>query len=460
MPDALVLLFGITILMMILTWIIPAGQFERIDVSGRTMIVPDSFEFIANNPQSPFDLLLSMPQAFSDASGIIFFLLITGGAFNLINATGTIEAIIGRIVSLLNGREEWMIPILVFVFGIAGGTIGLSEEVILFIPIGIALARALGYDALTGVATMIMGATIGFSSGLLNPFTTGVAQGVAELPLFSGLWLRIILFAFFYIVTVWWIVRYARRIKAQPETSLVYDVELEDRASGINIALEQDGIQQLNRRHIIILLVDIIGFAFIIHGVFNLGWFLDEIAATFFAMGILSGIIGGMSFDEIVSSFVSGSGEMVYSVMAILLARTILVVMENGLILDTIINSLTSVIGKLPSVLAAVGMYVIQLIINVVIPSGSGQAAATMPLMVPLADSLDVNRQVTVLAFILGDGFMDSIIPTSGVLMAQLALAKISYERWVRFLAPLMGIFFVFGIVLLIFAHNIGYGPF
>lgn len=307
---------------------------------------------------------------------------------------------------------------------------------------------------------MIMGATIGFSSGLLNPFTTGVAQGVAELPLFSGLWLRIILFAFFYIVTVWWIVRYARRIKAQPETSLVYDVELEDRASGINIALEQDGIQQLNRRHIIILLVDIIGFAFIIHGVFNLGWFLDEIAATFFAMGILSGIIGGMSFDEIVSSFVSGSGEMVYSVMAILLARTILVVMENGLILDTIINSLTSVVGKLPSVLAAVGMYVIQLIINVVIPSGSGQAAATMPLMVPLADSLDVNRQVTVLAFILGDGFMDSIIPTSGVLMAQLALAKISYERWVRFLAPLMGIFFVFGIVLLIFAHNIGYGPF
>lgn len=460
MPDALVLLFGITILMMILTWIIPAGQFERIDVSGRTMIVPDSFEFIANNPQSPFDLLLSMPQAFSDASGIIFFLLITGGAFNLINATGTIEAIIGRIVSLLNGREEWMIPILVFVFGIAGGTIGLSEEVILFIPIGIALARALGYDALTGVATMIMGATIGFSSGLLNPFTTGVAQGVAELPLFSGLWLRIILFAFFYIVTVWWIVRYARRIKAQPETSLVYDVELEDRASGINIALEQDGIQQLNRRHIIILLVDIIGFAFIIHGVFNLGWFLDEIAATFFAMGILSGIIGGMSFDEIVSSFVSGSGEMVYSVMAILLARTILVVMENGLILDTIINSLTSVVGKLPSVLAAVGMYVIQLIINVVIPSGSGQAAATMPLMVPLADSLDVNRQVTVLAFILGDGFMDSIIPTSGVLMAQLALAKISYERWVKFLAPLMGIFFVFGIVLLIFAHNIGYGPF
>lgn len=157
MPDALVLLFGITILMMILTWIIPAGQFERIDVSGRTMIVPDSFEFIANNPQSPFDLLLSMPQAFSDASGIIFFLLITGGAFNLINATGAIEAIIGRIVSLLNGREEWMIPILVFVFGIAGGTIGLSEEVILFIPIGIALARALGYDALTGVATMVMG---------------------------------------------------------------------------------------------------------------------------------------------------------------------------------------------------------------------------------------------------------------------------------------------------------------
>lgn len=460
MPNALVLLFGIMLIMMVLTWIIPAGEFERTVIEERTVLVPGSFQFIESNPQSPFDVLLALPQAFLDTASIVFFLFITGGSFKLITETGILEAVMGRLIRLLDGREEIFIPILVFVLGLGGATIGLSEEIILFIPLGIALSRSLGYDAIVGVGTLILGAAVGFNAGFMNPFSVGVAQAIAELPLFSGIGLRLVLFAILWFVTSFFIMRYARKIKADPEQSVVYGLELNDRQSSDYQDLNDQELTPFTTRYKWMSVAIVVGFISMLIGVFRNGWFIDELGAVFFAIGLISALIGGLSTDEIAKIFTEGASEMVFSALTITFARGILVVMENGLILDTIINFLVQIVTIFPVVLAPVGMYVIQILINFFIPSGSGQAAATMPIMVPIADSLNVTRQTAVLAFQLGSGFMDSIMPTSGVLMAQLALAKIPYDKWFRWFLPLLVVWMLIGLVFLIFAHIVGYGPF
>ncbi|MEY8370614.1 Na+/H+ antiporter NhaC family protein [Aerococcaceae bacterium 50-4] len=460
MPNALVLLFSIMIVMMVLTWIIPAGEFERTVVEDRTVLIPDSFHFIEASPQNPFQLILALPQAFIEVGSIVFFLFITGGSFKLINETGILEALMGRLVRALKGREEIFIPILVFVTGLGGATLGLSEEIILFIPIGIALARALGYDAMTGIAVLILGAAVGFNSGFMNPFSVGVAQALAELPLFSGVGLRIAMFIVLWAVTTFFIMRYAKKVKADPSKSAVADLEAADRAADDYTDLNDQELPAFSTRHKWISLALLAGFAMMVYGVFQIGWFIDELGAMFFTMAVVSALIGGLSTGKIADTFVAGAGEMMFSVLAIVFARGILVVMENGMILDTIIFYLVQVVNIFPAILGSVGMYVIQILINFFIPSGSGQAAATMPIMLPIADSLDVTRQTAVLAFQLGSGFMDSIIPTSGVLMAELSLAKIPYNKWFKWFLPLLAIYILIGLAFLIFAHVIGYGPF
>lgn len=460
MPNALVLLFSIMVIMMVLTWIIPAGEFERTIVDDRTVLIPDSFHFIEGSPQNPFQLVLALPKAFIDVGSIVFFLFITGGSFKLITETGILEALMGRLVKVLKGREEIFIPILVFVTGLGGATLGLSEEIILFIPLGIALARALGYDAMVGIAVLILGASVGFNAGFMNPFSVGVAQALAELPLFSGVGLRIILFVILWAVTSFFIMRYAKKVKTDPSQSAVADLEMADKESEDYIDLNAQELAPFTKRHKWISIALLIGFATMIYGVFKIGWFIDELGAMFFTMAVVSALIGGLSTGKIADVFVEGAGEMMFSVFAIVFARGILVVMENGMILDTIIYYLVQVVNIFPAVLGSVGMYVIQILINFFIPSGSGQAAATMPIMLPIADSLDVTRQTAVLAFQLGSGFMDSIIPTSGVLMAELSLAKIPYNKWFKWFMPLLVIYILIGLAFLIFAHFVGYGPF
>lgn len=455
MPHTYVMLIAIMLVMAALTYILPAGQFERMEINGRTMVVPNSYEVIAGNPQGLFDVLLAIPEGLRQAADISFFLFMTGGSFAIINETGAIAAGISKLVKLLKNKEAVVIPLLMFVMGIAGATVGLSEEVIVLVAVGVTLSRALGFDALVGMAMLNLGAAIGFNSGFLNPFTTGVAQGIAELPLFSGIGYRLIIFAVMWIVTAAYVIRYALRVKKDPTQSIVYDVE---QKYG-NEEMQAD-LTTFESRHGLILMVFAAGFGVIAFGVFNYGWFIPEIGAVFLGMGILSGLIGGMSSNHLAETFVKGAGDMVFAAIVVGLARGVLVVMENGLILDTIVNFFSNQISNLPSALSVTGMYVVQTLINLVIPSGSGQAAATMPLMVPLADTLGVTRQTSVLAFQLGDAFLDSIMPTSGVLMAQLAIARISFAKWFKFMWPLITIWVVLGLVFLLIANAMNYGPF
>ena len=390
------------------------------------------------------------------ASSIIFFIFIVGGAFQIITATGAIEASISRVALSLKGKDKLMIPLFLIIFSIFGGTIGMAEEAIVFVPIGIALARALGYDAIVGTAMVTLGAACGFTSGFMNPFTVGVAQGIAELPLFSGINERFGILFVMLAITSLYLIRYGTKIKADPSKSIVRELEIEEKDKVIDLS----NIPDIEGKHYLVLLTMVVGFGFIIYGVFNLGWYITEIASTFLAMGIIGGLFGKLGPSRVSQEFVSGARGIVFGALVVGIARGILVIMQDGFIIDSLINGLASAIQNLPNSIAVVGMYLVQVVINFFIPSGSGQAAATMPIMVPLSDVLTINRQVAVTAYQFGDGFTNSIIPTSAALMGVLSVAKISYEKWVKFLWPLMLIWLATGAVYLVILNAANYGPF
>lgn len=458
MPHTYVILFAVVLIMSLLTYVIPAGEYDRMEdpATGRTVVDPESFHAVDQNPIEFFDLFLSVPNGMKAAAGIIFFIFIVGGSFQMITATGAIEAGIGKIAKGLQGKEKMMIPIFLVVFSLGGATFGMAEEAIVFVPIGIALARALGYDAITGTAMITLGAACGFTSGFMNPFTVGVAQGIAELPLFSGLQVRIVFLVVFLIVTCWYLMRYADKVKKDPSKSCVYALEIEEKDQHVDI----ENIPTLEAKHNLVLLAIVVGFGFIIYGVFKNGWYITEISAAFLAMGIIGGLLGRLGPSKLAEAFVVGAKSIAFGALVVGVARAILVVMQDGMIMDSIVHGLAVAIQSLPKSISAVGMYVTQVIINFFIPSGSGQAAATMPIMKPLADIIGVTRQTAVVAYQLGDGFTNSIIPTSAALMGVLSIAKISYEDWFKFLWPLMCIWLAMGAVVVVVVNAMNFGPF
>ncbi|WP_432666832.1 TIGR00366 family protein [Wukongibacter baidiensis] len=457
-PHTYVILFSVILIMAILTYIIPAGEYDRVkdDVTNKTVVVPTSFHAVEQNPIKFFDLFQSIPKGMKDASSIIFFIFIVGGAFQMITATGAIEAGIGKLAKVSQGSEKILIPIFIIVFSIAGGTFGMAEETIVFVPIGIALARALGYDAMTGTAMITLGAACGFTSGFMNPFTVGVAQKISELPLFSGIWIRIAFLVIFLIITIIYTMRYAERVKKDPSLSIVRELEIQEKDKIIDLS----NLPELKPYHNLVLATVIIGFAFIIWGVFKKGWYINEIGSAFLAMGIIGGFLGKLGPSRMAEEFVIGAKSIVFGALVVGVARGILVVMKDGMILDTIVYGLASAIQALPKSISVIGMYITQVIINFFIPSGSGQAAATMPIMKPLADILGITRQTAVVAYQFGDGFTNSIIPTSATLMAVLSVAKIPYEKWFKFLWPLMLIWLGVGAVLVVIVNAMNFGPF
>jgi len=458
MPHTYVILAIIIIVAALATYVVPAGQFEKVEneATGRSVVDPDSFTYVEQSPVGFFDVFKAIPTGMKKGASIIFFIFIVGGAFEMFTATGAIEAGIGNAARMLDGKEKLMIPLFLVIFSLGGATFGMAEETLIFVPVGIMLARSLGYDALVGTGMVTLGAAVGFNSGFMNPFTIGVAQGIAELPLFSGMALRLVIYVVFLVATTFFLTRYGNRVKKDPTKSLVYD--LEKRALKDSKALDE--IRKMTMKDSLVLLTLCLGLFAIAYGVMKHGWYITEIAACFLLIGIIGGFIGGLSPSRLAESFVKGAKALTFGALVVGVARAILVVLQDGMIVDTIINAMAGAISNLPSSISALGMYVTQIVINFFIPSGSGQAATTMPLMTPLADLVGVTRQTAVLAYQFGDGFTNSIIPTSSVLMAYLSIANIPYNKWVRWVAPLIGVWVVIGGVTIVVANAIGYGPF
>ena len=457
MPHTYVILFSIVILAAIASYTLPAGVYDRSKdpTTGRTLVNPASYHHVEQTPVSPFDLFKAIPRGMVAGADIVFFIFICGGAFTVIQATGAVNSGLARFIMKLRGYENLLIPLTMLLFSVFGFTMGMSEEVIVFIPIGVLLARALKYDDIVAVAMLSTGAAIGFASGLLNPFTVGVAQTIAELKMFSGLEFRIIGFVFLYLSAVIYTMNYAKKVKANPEYSYVYEEMQKNKEVGI-----LDESVQFTGVHQAVALVCLAFLGVMIYGVMKLDFYITELAAVFLAMGIVGGLVGRLGPNQIAMHFVAGCRDIVFGALVVGVARAILVVLQDGQIIDTIIHGLANGVSIFPKGLAAVGMFWVQSIINFFIPSGSGQAAATMPIMAPLADLLGITRQTAVLAFHYGDGFSNSIIPTSASLMGVLAMAHVPYEKWFRFIWPLMVIWTIIGSVMCYIAAVINLGPF
>lgn len=448
-PHTYAILLFIVILGAALSYIIPAGEYDRQEVNDRVEVVSGSFHDVEQNPVSFMDLIMAIPTGLNEAADIIFYIFLIGGAFGVIRATGAVEAIIQKVMENVQKNEVLLIPVIMTVFSILGFTTGMAEETIIFVPIGIMLAVALGYDAMVGTAMVTLGAAAGFTGGMFNPFTVGIAHGIAELPIFSGWGFRTIVYLFVLITGILFVMNYAKKVKKDPKRSLVYE---ENQAGQLNFTEGEIENKKLTKRHIIIVGLFAATIAFNVYGIFAHDWFLRELAANFFTIGIIIGFVGGLKLNVIFDSFIDGMKIVVYGAIIVGFARAILVVLESGLIIDTIIYSMSAALDYIPGAFTALGMLVVQVIINFFIPSGSGQAMTTMPVMIPISDLQEIPRQVAVLAFQYGDAITNSIIPTSASLMGVLAVAGIPYIKWVKFVWKLIIIWLIIAAIALVVA--------
>lgn len=456
-PHTYVIIFGLIIFAVLLTWIVPAGNFPRVKdaVTGKTVIVANQFTFIENTPVSFLDIPFKIVDALNKSSSIIFLVLIVGGAFHVIIKTGMFQALTSKVTKVFSNKDQLLIPAFTTIFAIACMSMGVNTF-IGFAPVAIILARSMGYDAIVGISMVALGGAIGFSTGTFNPFTTGVAQALAGLPMFSGLGYRIFCLVVFLVVTNIYILSYAKKIKKNPELSVVRDLEkLEN-----NMESERNTMPEIEKRHYLVLAIVIGLFTLLIYGGAAWHWGLNQSAALFIWMAILGGLAYGFSPSTIAKEFVQGAKALVFGALIIGIARTISIILDDGKILDTAVYYLGNMLASLPHVLQSIGMFLMQLFINGLVTSGSGQAAVTMPIMLPVADMIGMTRQTAVLAFNFGDGFSNYVLPTSSALMGFLAIANVSYEDWMKYMGKLFLLWIVTGSILIIVANWIGYGPF
>lgn len=444
--NTLVMIYAVVIAVAIMTWLVPGGEYQRITQDGRTLVVPGSFAQVVNQPQGIGAVLVAPVRGFVEAASIIAFLFVIGGAFGTVQATGAVTASIQRLGERFATHPRLrvlFIPVTMTIFSLGGSIFGMCEETIPFVVIFIPLAISLGYDSIVGTAIPFLGAAAGFAGSTLNPFTIGIAQSIAELPMYSGLEFRVLIWFLSTISVIVFVMRYGASIRKDPSRSPVADL---DRARAI---APSAGPAVMTRRHAAVLVVFLASIIVLVVGILEFQWYINEIAAVFLAMGIVSGFVGGLSVDSMTDAFKAGARDMVGVALIIGCARAILVVAQDGKVLDVMLYSLAAVITQLHPVVAAQAMFVTQGIINFFVHSGSGQAALTMPIMAPLADVVGITRQTAVLAFQFGEGWINPVLPTSGVTMGVLGLAGISWDRWFRWMLPLQIYFFIVALGLM-----------
>lgn len=456
MPHIYVILFIFGVIATISTYLIPSGEFKRIKgPEGREMIDADSFHYIASSPGGLVDFISIIPRGLIEAGEIVFFTLIIGGMFMVLRRTGIIEIGIDKLARQFINKSILIIPVLTTVFAIIATLIGTAELSLVYIPVIIPLVIALGYDSITATSIALCGTVVGFTVGVLNPINTGLAQKLSGIPTFSGIGLRLVIFIVVLLVTVLFIMKYAKKVKKDPSISLVYEDDTEKRKMYKEITKHEPLVA--TRRQKIGIGVVLLFFIILVYGVVTQGWFMVEMSGLFIMMGIVVGLVTGLNTREICESFNDGFKDVLMGAIIVGLARSIAVVLEDGKIMDSIVHDLGSVIDGATPTVAVVGMYIVQVLINFIISSGSGQALVTMPIMAPLADMLGITRQTAVLAFQLGDGFTHVFYPTSGYFMAALAIAGVSYTKWIRFFFPLFILWGVISIISLVFAQLIGW---
>lgn len=454
-PHTYVLLISLTVLAAILTWVVPAGRYERAVDRGRTLIDPASFHAVQAQPAGIFEVLLAFPKALVEVADIIFYIFIIGGTFGVLNRTGLIQGGIQALVKRIGGRQALIVPVLTLVFAIGGGTIGIAEETLVFLPALLLLARSLGYDSLTAGGIALVGANAGFAAAFMNPFTVGVAQGIVGLPLFSGIGFRVVLWTVMTTVTILFLSRYAARVKANPGISLMREFDLKREAGA-----PRDEDVLFTHRHAAVLVVTVAALIVLVLGAIRWHWGLLQLSGLFFGLAIAAGPIGGLSLDDTARSFIQGAQDMTYAGLVVGLARGALVILRDANVIDSLTHAMAAVVGRWSSSISVIGIYLMQNLLHFIVPSGSGQAAVSMPILAPLGDLVGITRQTNVLAYQLGNGLTNVFIPTQGYFMAALGILKIPWEKWVRWLLPLLLIWLALGMAAVVIAQALHLGPF
>jgi len=460
LPHTLILIYIMVVLTVVATWIIPGGEYQRVEKDGRTIPVAGSYRQVESRPQGLGGLFVSPARGFIDAAAIIGIVFIVGGAFSVIQKTGAITSAIHNLTFKF-GRNKalriLLIPVTMLIFSLGGAVWGMCEETMPFILIFVPLALSLGYDSIVGVAIPFVGAAAGFAGAFFNPFTVGIAQGIAGLPLYSGLGYRLIVWAGGTAIAIAVVMRYAARILKDPTKSPTYEGDLEKREK-LRIGgpvLEKLPVTAAQKR---VLFVFVAGFGFMVFGILKYKWYINEIAGVFLAMGILAGMVGRLTSDELGKSFVEGAKDMVNVALIIGTARAILLVAQDGRILDTILAAMAGAIARFHPVLSAEIMFVSQCVINFFVHSGTAQAALTIPIMAPLGDLVGITRQTSVFAFQLAE-YINPVLPTSGVTMGVLGLAGLKWEKWAKWILPLLIVWVLFAALTLIPPVLLRWGP-
>ncbi len=451
-PNTLVLLFGMMVFALLLTYSLPQGSFQRVENEhGSTVVAPGSYEQVQDRSFLPiWSLFTILPRAFADTQGIIFFILIIGGALAVIKSTGAIDAFLGKMLEKFHARPGFLITAIMLVFCIGSSTLGMSEEYLPFISILIALSIGLQMDAITAVGIMVVGYGIGYGVAAINPFTLLIAQEIAEVPPTSGLWFRLIILIPFFILGWYHVRRYGLSVRNNPAKSLMADLAVSNQKQSAEYPL-------LNRTHWIVIAFTLATLSLIVVGIARWEWYLTELGAAFFALAVSVAVVAGINPNEAAKSFGQGAAELTVTALLIGFARSIALLLQDGQVLDTIVYYLSIPLQNMGPELAAVGMFLFQSFLNFFIPSGSGQAFVTMPLMSPIADLTGLSRQIAVLAYQFGDGFTNMIVPTNAVLMGIIGIAGIPYDKWFRFVFPLMVKIWILGSVIMVIAVLVGY---
>lgn len=459
-PHVYILLLAIILICGVLSYIIPAGAYDMQtikmpDGTEREVVNAESFHNVDQTPVTLMQFLTAVPRGLQESAQIVFFIFIVGGTMAVVQETKAIEAGMGRLIRALKNKSVLIIPLVMIFFSICGSVFGMAEETIPFIPIFVSLCLTMGFDSITGVAIVFCGAGAGFAGAFMNPFTIQVAQGIAGLPLLSATGFRVVMYLCMVFLATAFVLRYALKVKKNPQLSLMYDF---DKTRDDMVDLEQ--LPAFGTKEKLILVVFVASIIFLVFGVIKWGWYMDQIAALFLAMSFIVATIAGLGFNGYANVLARGMADIASGALVVGFARGILVVMTDGQILHTILYAAANFLGQLPSMVSAVGMYIFQCLLNFLVPSGSGQAAVSIPIMAPLGDLVGVTRQTACVAFQLGDGISNIFTPTSGYFMAGLAIAKVPWAKWAKWILPLIGLEYLLGGVFVVIAQLMELGPF
>jgi len=458
MPDVYIVLGMIMLLAAVATYLVPAGKFARVPgPDGRQTIDPESYARVAPTPVGLIDLMTAIPTGIIAAAEVVVFTLMIGGAFMVLRTTGIIEVGVGNLAQRFARRGVLVIPVLMILFAAIATVIGTQELALVYVPILIPLMIALKFDSVTAAGIALCATTAGFCTGIINPINTGLGQKIAGVELYSGKGLRTVAFFLITGFAVLMVSRYARRVHRDPSASLLAGdpVELKKREAYVHDDLATPARLNVRQRLATGAVVAFLGL--LVWGVLAQGWFMIQMSGLFIVMGLVVGVIGGLTLTRVCEAFNLGFREVLVGAIIAGVARAVAVVLEKGQIIDTIVHSLGNAVGGLPAVLAAAGMFFVQFVLSFIVSSGSGQALVTMPIMGPLADVLGLTRQMAVLAYQLADGTGNILFPTSGYFMAVLALAGVPWQKWLTFYLPICLGWVVIALGLLTYAQLTGW---